>query len=78
MLFTVFFAVYLQAHYGSKDAESVKLVKSLYQELGIPKLYAEYEEKSYQELTLMIEKVEEQLPTSVFHGFMEKIYKRLN
>lgn len=68
----------IEEHYGSKDSESVNLVKSLYQQLEIPKLYAEYEENSYKQLAQMIEEIEQQLPTSVFQGFMEKIYKRLN
>jgi hypothetical protein len=54
------------------------MVKSLYKQLGIPKLYIEYEENSYKQLTQMIEGTKQQLPTSVFQGFMEKIYKRLN
>ncbi|XP_046650014.1 farnesyl pyrophosphate synthase-like isoform X2 [Daphnia pulicaria] len=68
----------IETHYASKDPSSVKLVKSLYQQLGIPKLYIEYEENSYKQLTQMIEGIKQQLPTSVFQGFMEKIYKRLN
>lgn len=67
-----------KAHYGLKNTESVNLVKSLYQQFDIPKLYTEYEERSYKELTQMIEGIKHQLPTSIFQGFMEKIYKRLN
>lgn len=61
-----------------KNSESLKLVKSLYEQLGILKLYAEYEDLSYKELTQKIKEVERELPTSVFQGFIEKIYKRLN
>lgn len=68
----------IKAHYGLKNTESVNLVKSLYQQFDIPKLYTEYEERSYKELTQMIEGIKHQLPTSIFQGFMEKIYKRLN
>jgi len=68
----------IEEHYGSKDEESVKLIKSLYTQLEIPKIYASYEENSYNQLTDMIKRVEHQLPTSIFQGFMEKIYKRLN
>nr|CAH0105352.1 unnamed protein product [Daphnia galeata] len=68
----------IETRYGSKDPSSVKMVKTLYQQLGIPKLYTEYEENSYKQLTQMIEGIKQQLPTSVFQGFMEKIYKRLN
>ena len=72
------FFIFKKEHYGSKDPESVKLVKSLYHQLMLPELYAEYEESSYKELSQMIKNSETQLPTSVFQGFMEKIYKRLN
>lgn len=68
----------IEAHYGLKNTESVNLVKSLYQQFDIPKLYTEYEERSYKELTQMIEGIKHQLPTFIFQGFMEKIYKRLN
>ena len=64
-----------QEHYGSKDSESVKMIKSLYTQLEIPKLYASYEEDSYNQLTNLIKGLD-QLPASIFQGFMEKIYKR--
>ncbi|KAI9561789.1 hypothetical protein GHT06_012750 [Daphnia sinensis] len=62
----------IEAHYGTKNTESVNLVKSLYQRFDIPKLYTEFEERSYKELTQMIEGIKHQLPTSIFQGFMEK------
>lgn len=67
-----------QEHYGAKNVESVQLVKELYAELDVPKLYASYEETSYNQLSELIKRVDRQLPASVFHGFMEKIYKRSN
>lgn len=67
----------IEEQYGSKDLESVKLIKSLYSQLEIPKLYASYEEDSYYQLTNLIKGLD-QLPASIFLGFMEKIYKRLN
>lgn len=72
------FVVAFQEHYGSKDSESVTLIKSLYIQLKLPELYTEYEENSYKELSKMIKNTESELPASVFQGFMEKIYKRLN
>ena len=65
-----------QNHYGLKDESSVQLIKTLYKELGIPQLYADHEESSYKELTKLVKNIENDLPSVVFQGFMDKIYKR--
>jgi len=54
------------------------MIKSLFTQLEIPKLYASYEEDSYNQLTNLIKGLDrlDQLPASIFQGFMEKIYKR--
>ena len=51
-------------------------MKRLYKELDIPQLYAAHEENSYKELTNLVKNIEHDLPPVVFHGFMNKIYKR--
>lgn len=66
----------IQNHYGLKDESSVQLIKTLYKELGIPQLYADHEESSYKELTKLVKNIENDLPSVVFQGFMDKIYKR--
>jgi len=63
-------------HYGLKEESSVQLIKRLYKELDIPQLYAAHEENSYKELTNLVKNIEHDLPPVVFHGFMNKIYKR--
>ena len=64
--------------YGRKDAKMEKEVKVVYEELGLEKVYLEYEQKAVGEIRAKIEKVDETegLRKSVFDGFLGKIYKR--
>ncbi|XP_025087019.1 farnesyl pyrophosphate synthase-like isoform X2 [Pomacea canaliculata] len=66
----------LEENYGRHDAENVSIIKSLYQELKIPKVYSDYEESSYQELMTLIAETQCPVPASVFTDFAQKIYKR--
>lgn len=76
----------LDANYGKKDAEAEARVKALYEELGVRKLYAEYEENSYKRIVGLIETIPEEnsaakagevkLKREVFKSFLDKIYKR--
>ena len=68
----------LEECYGRKDAEMEKKVKGVYNELGLEKVYFEYEQKAVGEIRSMIEKIDEceGLKKSVFEGFLSKIYKR--
>lgn len=68
----------LDENYGKKDAEAEAKVKQLYIELGIEGIYKAYEEKSYQEINALINKIDESvgLKKEIFTEFMDKIYKR--
>ena len=68
----------LDENYGKKDAEAEAKVKQLYIDLDIEGTYKAYEEKSYRELTALIEQLDESvgLKKQVFIEFMDKIYKR--
>ncbi|KAI8871155.1 farnesyl pyrophosphate synthase [Ramicandelaber brevisporus] len=67
----------LEENYGQKEPEKVAKVKALYKELDIPKLFAEFEEKSYQDISKMIADLDEKvLKRQIFIDFMAKIYKR--
>ena len=57
------------------DAECEKRIKKLYVELELEKLYLEYEEKSYKELTEIMEG-QSVLPKELFSSMLAKIYKR--
>ncbi|KZT68300.1 farnesyl-diphosphate synthase [Daedalea quercina L-15889] len=75
----------LDASYGRKDAQAEARVKALYEEMGIRKLYEEYEEGAYKRIMGLIETIPEQpttkpgevtLKREVFKSFLDKIYKR--
>ncbi|KAK7098332.1 farnesyl pyrophosphate synthase-like isoform X2 [Littorina saxatilis] len=66
----------LQDNYGQHDAEKVERVKKLYKEMDISRVYADYEESSYQELMSLINSSCGTLPPAVFTAFAQKIYKR--
>ena len=53
-------------------------MKKVYEELGLEKVYLDYEQKVVGEIRGMIDKVDENegLRRSVFEGFLGKIYKR--
>eukprot|EP00934_Nitzschia_sp_Nitz4_P005215 Nitzschia sp. Nitz4//scaffold304_size22322//2240//3529//NITZ4_008570-RA/size22322-processed-gene-0.19-mRNA-1//-1//CDS//3329547067//5205//frame0 len=75
---------YLQQHYGKCKVGSKEetRIKEIYTELGLPKLYAEYEQKSYDQIMAMkdsemgavLEKAG--VPWVVFETFLQKVYKR--
>jgi len=69
----------LDENYGRKDAEKEKKVKALFEEIGIRKVYGEYEERVVGELNKKIGEiveVEGGLKREVFLSFLGKIYKR--
>ena len=68
----------LDASYGRKDQAHEAKVKAIYNELGLEKVYREYEEKVVNELREKIAAVDEEkgLKKEVFEAFLAKIYKR--
>ncbi|XP_053133857.1 farnesyl pyrophosphate synthase [Hemicordylus capensis] len=66
----------LEENYGQKDLDQVALVKQLYEELGLEAIYREYEETSYQSLLSLINQHAVSLPSQIFFGLAQKIYKR--
>ncbi|KAJ6656908.1 hypothetical protein lerEdw1_002909 [Lerista edwardsae] len=66
----------LEENYGQKDLEKVACVKQLYNQLGLKAAYKEYEENSYQRLSALISQHAQQLPSQIFFGLAQKIYKR--
>lgn len=65
----------LEKHYGREDPAGVARVKQIFSEVGIPRIYAEYEESSYKKLTHMIGS-QSTVPRAVFDSLLAKIYKR--
>lgn len=68
----------LDTNYGRKDAAKEKVCKALFNDLGIDKLYHEYEEKIAKEVTAKIADVDESrgFKREVLTVFFNKIYKR--
>lgn len=68
----------LQNNYGRNDQTCVEEVKSVYNELDIVSKYLEFEEQQYQEICIDINDLNQRtdLPGSIFHNFLAKIYRR--
>ncbi|XP_063790985.1 farnesyl pyrophosphate synthase-like isoform X3 [Pseudophryne corroboree] len=66
----------LEENYGHDDVDKVQKVKQLYEDLGLPALYRQYEEESYQRLQILISQHANGLPKEIFLGLARKIYKR--
>lgn len=65
----------LEQNYGQHDAIKVDVVKRLYEEMELPRVFAEYEERSYNEIQVLLSGVTE-MPREVFDFLLRKIYKR--
>ncbi|KAH9489224.1 hypothetical protein Btru_058820 [Bulinus truncatus] len=66
----------LKEFYGKWDNEAVDKVKNIYEELNLESLYKEFEESSYNKITSLIDTLDVKVPKSIFHDFVNKIYKR--
>ncbi|GBC44316.2 farnesyl pyrophosphate synthase [Rhizophagus irregularis DAOM 181602=DAOM 197198] len=67
----------LDENYGRKNPKNVAVVKQIYKDLEIEKLYKEYEEQSYSRLNDLILQLDDSLiKRQVFYTFMDRIYKR--
>ena len=75
---------YLDQHYGKCEVGSKEelAIKQLYTDLGLPKLYAEYEQASYDKIMGMKDSEAGEIlrragvPWEVFEVFLQKVYKR--
>jgi farnesyl diphosphate synthase len=68
----------LDENYGQKDDEKEKVIKKLFDELNLEKIYLDFEEKRAGEIREMINNIDESegLKKEVFSAFLDKIYKR--
>ncbi|KAF2563801.1 hypothetical protein F2Q70_00018060, partial [Brassica cretica] len=66
----------LYANYGKPDPSNVAKVKELYKELDLEGVFKEYESKSYEKLTGVIEAHKSKAIQAVLKSFLAKIYKR--
>ncbi|XP_076450051.1 farnesyl pyrophosphate synthase-like [Babylonia areolata] len=66
----------LQENYGQHEERRVERVKTLYRDMDLPQVFADYEESSFQQLMALINSSSGALPPAVFVNFAQKIYKR--
>ncbi|CAF1919642.1 hypothetical protein HID58_048849 [Brassica napus] len=66
----------LYENYGKPDPSNVAKVKELYKELDLEGVFKEYESKSYEKLTGVIEAHKSKAIQAVLKSFLAKIYKR--
>jgi farnesyl diphosphate synthase len=66
----------LKENYGKKDPKCVAVVKRVYNELELEKVFEDYERDSYQSLISTIESQEDKSLQVVLKSFLAKIYKR--
>ena len=64
-----------QLNYGQNDPAKVAAIKAVYAELKLEAVYHEYESKSFEELTALINS-QDLLPKALFGDMLAKIYKR--
>jgi farnesyl diphosphate synthase len=65
----------LMENYGKWDDKKVQRVKDLYVEMGIEKIFHDYEEASYAEIQRELDALTV-MPRDVFELLLKKIYKR--
>lgn len=63
-------------NYGQKDEEKVRRVKELYNEIGLPGIYEQYERESYEALRTEIEQLPNTISHTIFYQVLDKIYRR--
>lgn len=66
----------LEESLGQETKEDEARVKNLYNELELPKLYEEQEERSYEAIVSMVKKKANVVPACVFMPILQKIHKR--
>ncbi|KAH8888895.1 farnesyl pyrophosphate synthetase [Thozetella sp. PMI_491] len=68
----------LEENYGIKDKDKETVIKKLYDDLELEKLYQDYEEDAVSKIRVLIDNVDESegLKKGVFDAFLSKIYKR--
>jgi len=67
----------LKANYGKDDVDCVKVVKEVFQEMGLQGVFATYEEEAYAGICQFIREHREDFPKDLFLFIVKKIYKRV-
>jgi farnesyl diphosphate synthase len=65
-----------EANYGKESAECEAVIKQIYRDLELPRIYDELEDSSKAEIEALVEEVKDQLPPQLFIKQLNKIHKR--
>lgn len=68
--------VVMEQCYGSADGRDVAKVRALYEQIGVPEMYAQYEEQSYAEIGEQIALLPDTVPRVIFEQIMNVMYRR--
>lgn len=63
-------------NYGQDDEEKIQVVKQLYDNIGIPAIYEQYERESYEVIRNKIDQLPDTIPHTIFVRILDKIYRR--
>jgi len=66
----------LLENYGQDEPEKIERVKALYNEMELPKVFAAYEEQTYNLISTHIQQMGAELPKQLFIEMLQKIYRR--
>lgn len=64
-----------QENYGKDEEAAVGRIKELYRQLELERIFQQYEQESFDQLTATIQG-QSRLPEGVFSLLLKKIYKR--
>lgn len=65
----------LNDNYGKKEKKNSDAVKEVYRQLGVPEMFAKFEQDSFERMRGIIDGVDD-MPTGAFEFLLAKIYKR--
>jgi farnesyl diphosphate synthase len=66
----------IMENYGQHDPAKIDTIKQLYVDMGIPELYADFEEENYSMINKHIEQMSPSLPKKLFRDMIDKLYRR--
>ena len=67
----------LKDNYGQDNQDAIAKVKEIYEEMQLKKVYAKFEEDSYEDIVSQINRLPpEVLNHDIFYSLLSKIYKR--
>lgn len=65
-----------ETHYGQHEEKSVQIIKGIYNDLELEKLYLQQEETSHRDITKLINEASTLLPPFIFKVILDKIHLR--